>query len=150
MRYIVYLLIYCFITSSISFAQEVPQIVAVKKGTTVPFDGTLLNDMAAAKMIAEKEYDKKKCDLDKEYDLLKMRANCDRDIGNIKIELDIAKKKYDAISTLKEEEIKRLTGVAVDAEKRSNNYMWWLACGAGVGVAMSIGIFFAASYGSRQ
>jgi len=149
MKYVIFFIMSCFVYSNSVYGQETAQIVTIKKGDLAPFSGTLLNAAAAATMIAEKEFDKKRCDLDKEYELLKMRTTSDRDIGNIKIELDTANKKYTVITTLKDEEIKRLTDVAVTAEKKSNNYIWWAISGATIGIVASIGIFFAASYGSK-
>jgi hypothetical protein len=149
MKYVIFFIMSCFVYSNSVYGQETAQIVTIKKGDLAPFSGTLLNAAAAATMIAEKEFDKKRCDLDKEYELLKMRTTSDRDIGNVKIELDTANKKYTVITTLKDEEIKRLTDVAVTAEKKSNNYQWWTMLGICVGTITSVAIFFAVSYGSK-
>ena len=107
----------------------------LKKGEEAPFDGRLFNDEAVAKMIIDKRFENKQCELrvDYEVDLSKVHE----------------KYKYDLLYAKCEADDLRLTEL-INIKEDENKYLrqnikppksgWWLAGGFIAGVATSIGI----------
>lgn len=116
--------------------------VALKKGDPAPDDGIFLTDVEAAKVLAEKEAEKKRCNLAVDTAKEKANALCALEKENLKINLDIQEKKYEEILSLKDDEIKRLHEYA---KKNDVDYgVLWFVGGAAVATLTSIAIFFAA------
>jgi len=129
--------------SSLGVAQEVsPRVVTLRQGQKAPFAGTLLNPAAAAHTIAEKENIVSQCKLTKDYIEQKEKARCDMLIGSIQASLDASRYKYDAITKIKDDEIERLSKIAMDQPNRYNH--WWAAGGFVAGIITSVTIFYAA------
>ena len=130
--------------SSTSLAQTTTstsgKFALVEKGERAPFKGTLFDPVATAKIIADKKYAKKECDLliKQQDDLL--NAKCIRDTNILKYELDIEKKKNKLIYDAQKEEIETLRELA----KGSNNTLW-ATIGFVLGASASIAIFYAAT-----
>lgn len=118
-------------------------VVSVKKGETVPFNGSLLNSVAIAKILAEKEYLDKKCQLDKEYNLLKQKAGYDLNLGKCIVEKSIIDQKYILVNEIKDNENKKLQELLLKSEKRSSNYVWWLGGGFLGGIVLTTSIVYA-------
>ena len=129
---------------SVSFAETTTstngQFTSLEKGDTAPFKGTLFDPVATAKIIADKKYAKKECDLliKQQNDLL--NAKCIRDTNILKYELEIEKKKHKLIYDAQKEEIETLRKLA----KGSNNTLW-ATIGFLLGAGTSIAIFYAAT-----
>jgi hypothetical protein len=132
-----------FVTS-VSYAETststIGKFALVEKGESAPFKGTLFDPVATAKIIADKKYAKKECDLliKQQDDLL--NAKCIRDTNILKYELDIEKKKNKLIYDAQKEEIETLRELA----KGSNNTLW-ATIGFVLGASASIAIFYAAT-----
>ncbi|MBO66898.1 MAG: hypothetical protein CL398_01180 [Acidiferrobacteraceae bacterium] len=125
-----------------AYANEAPKITDVAKGQKVPFAGTLLNPAAAAQLIAEKENVKEQCSLSKSYIENKEKARCDLLINTANARLDASKSTLDAILAIKDEEIARLNGLALEQPNKYNH--WWFAGGIAAGIITSVVIFYAA------
>ena len=129
---------------SVSFAETTTstngQFTLLEKGDAAPFKGTLFDPVATAKIIADKKYAKKECDLliRQQKDLL--NAKCTRDTNILKYELEIEKKKHKLIYDAQKEEIETLRKLA----KGSNNTLW-ATIGFLLGAGTSIAIFYAAT-----
>jgi hypothetical protein len=132
-----------FVTS-VSYAETststIGKFALVEKGESAPFKGTLFDPVATAKIIADKKYAKKECDLliKQQDDLL--NAKCIRDTNILKYELDIEKKKNKLIYDAQKQEIETLRELA----KGSNNTLW-ATIGFVLGASASIAIFYAAT-----
>lgn len=130
--------------TSVSFAETTTstngQFTLLEKGDVAPFKGTLFDPVATAKIIADKKYAKKECDLliKQQNDLL--NAECIRDTNILKYELEIEKKKNKLIYDAQKEEIETLRNLA----KGSNNTLW-ATIGFVLGASASIAIFYAAT-----
>ena len=123
--------------------------VSIEKNQPAPFSGLLLNSVAIAKILTEKEYLQKKCILEKEYENNKIKSKCELDGGNIKIELDILKKKYDVVNQIKNDEINKLYGT-ISKFEQSDNYKWiWFVGGVFLGVSATVGTAYAVSHAVR-
>ena len=116
-----------------------PMAVVVQKGAPAPFTGLLLNAEAQAKMIAEKNEAKRTCDLETKYLTMRGKADCDLQVNAAKIDLDAQKKKYDAITSIKDEEIKRLNEIALKSS--NSNTHWWIALGMAGGIIITVSSF---------
>ena len=137
--------VFFFLTSvsSLSSAQEAtPKVVTLRQGEKAPFAGTLLNPAAAAHTIAEKENIVSQCKLTKDYVEQKEKARCDLLVGTMQASLDASKYKYDAVTKIKDDEIERLSKIALDQPNRYNH--WWAAGGFIAGIVTSITVFYAA------
>ncbi|MDP3987015.1 MAG: hypothetical protein Q8P81_02200 [Nanoarchaeota archaeon] len=126
-------------------AQE-SKAVYLKSGETAPFNGILLNPNAQAQMIADKEMAKAECELRSSYDLLKMRTECSYEKEKLKIDLDAANKKFEAIMKIKDDELKRANEIAIKESSNRDKWIWWLAGGIAAGMAVTVGITYAVNH----
>jgi hypothetical protein len=120
------------------------QFTFLKKGQSAPFEGTLFDPVATAKIIADKKFAKESCDLKIDYETSVLKAKCIRDDKLLKSELEIEKKKFDLITQAQKDEIETLRNLA----KGSDSTMW-AAIGFLLGAGSSIAIFYAATEISR-
>lgn len=119
----------------------------LNKGDRAPFNGALFSVEATAQLLADKEKSEKKCELDKKTVLEKERLKCKRDLDLSKSILEIETKKYDTIVRAQDEQINRLKNITT----KTNDYsLLWFGGGVVLGIATSIGIFFAATEISKR
>lgn len=111
----------------------------IQEGQAAPFDGTLFDPVAVAKILTDKQTAKRKCEIDLEYNKKLLEVKCNRDTKLLKSELDIEKKKYDLIVNAQREEISTLRELA----KGGDNTLW-ATIGFALGAITSVAIFFAA------
>jgi len=124
------------------------KVAAIKKGQTAPFDGILLDKKAEATMAAKRESAVKICEIDKNYTIKKLKAECDFNNRILTIEKDSEKKKHDGLMALKNAEVKRLEEVLKKSQKPDYSKLWFVG-GFVAGVGLSIGIFYAAAQASK-
>ena len=129
--------------STTAFAQTTTsttgQFTFIKKGTTAPFDGTLFDPVATAKILTEREMAEKDCQLKSKFEKDLLNAACKRETDLLNSALTIEKRKNNLIVNAQQEEIETLRKLA----KGSDNTLW-VAIGFVAGAATSIAIFFAA------
>jgi len=111
----------------------------LQAGQEAPFDGTLFDPVAVAKILTDRQTAKRKCEIDLEYNKKLLEAECERDTGLLKSELDIEKKKYDLIVNAQREEISTLRELA-----KGSDSTLWATIGFALGAVTSVAIFFAA------
>ena len=124
------------------------KVAAIKKGQTAPFDGILFDKKAEATMAAKRESAVKICEIDKNYTIKKLKAECDFNNRILTIEKDSEKKKHDGLMALKNAEVKRLEEVLKKSQKPDYSKLWFVG-GFVAGVGLSIGIFYAAAQASK-
>ena len=112
----------------------------LNKGDPAPFDGTLFDPVAIAKVIADKKYAQKDCELKIKYEKNLKDAKCIRDTKLLKSELEIEKNKFNLIVAAQKEEIETLRNLA-----KGSDSTLWAAIGFALGTASSIAIFYAAT-----
>ena len=129
--------------STTAFAQTTTsttgQFTFIKKGTSAPFDGTLFDPVATAKILTEREMAEKDCQLKSKFEKDLLNAACKRETDLLNSALTIEKRKNNLIVNAQQEEIETLRKLA----KGSDNTLW-VAIGFVAGAATSIAIFFAA------
>lgn len=124
------------------FAQEA-KITDISKGQKAPFDGVLFNIEAAAKVMAEKKFAEEECRLKIDLELEKLKANLNLQLENKNVTIEANQKKYHSILQIKDQEIKRLTELAIDAD--GDYSKWWALGGFVSGILVTTGIFFITS-----
>jgi hypothetical protein len=124
-----------------------PKVTEIKKGEAAPFNGVLFSPPAAAQLLANKKYVDLECKLKIDLELDKLTAKNDLMLKSLQSSLDASNKKYDSIISIKDEEIYRLTDIAMASS--NDNSHWWAAGGFLVGAVVSLGIFFAAAEAGR-
>ena len=133
--------LFFFAAPTLVHAQTTPKIITLAKDQKAPFAGTLLNPAAVAHTIAEKEGVVNQCKLTQEYVEKREEAKCDLLINTASARLDASKTAYDSILRIKDEEVERLSQVALSRPNEYNH--WWFAGGVAVGIITSITIFYA-------
>ena len=109
------------------------------KGDVVPYDGTLFDPVAIAKILADKKFSKKSCDIRIEYEKAITQVKCDKDTALLGSELAIENKKYNSIVDAQQEEIESLRKLA-----KGGGNTFWATIGFALGSITSVAIFFAA------
>ena len=119
-----------------------PKVAEIKQGQKAPYNGILYNYEANAVLLASKEKGQLECSLQLKHSTAKEKAKCDLLTSTVKASLTATEKKYDIILKIKNDQIGHLEKIALD---RPNAYShWWFAGGVVSGVALSLGIFYAA------
>ena len=130
--------------SATAFAQTTTSTTGkftfLKKGVAAPFDGTLFDPVAIAKILSEREMAEKDCLLKSKYEKDLLNVSCIRETDLLSSALEIEKRKNNLIVNAQQEEIETLRKLA----KGSDNTLW-TAIGFVTGAAASIAIFFAAA-----
>ena len=129
--FLVLLLLISFTT--VSVASE-PTVAKLNKGDKVPFQAWCFNIPAAAKLIADKEAEQERCQLEISKALEKQKADFDLQLGSLTVDLEyhkeVSKKTIDALQI----ENKKLEEIALD---KPNDY-WYLWFGGGVAVTLVV------------
>ena len=119
-----------------------PKVAEIKQGQKAPYNGILYNYEANAVLLTSKEKGQLECTLQLKHSLAKEKAKCDMLSSTVKASLDATEKKYGAILKIKNSEIDHLQKITLN-QPNSHNH-WWFAGGFVGGVALSMGIFYAA------
>ena len=119
-----------------------PKVAEIKQGQKAPYNGILYNYEANAVLLASKEKGQLECSLQLKHSAAKEKAKCDMLTSTVKASLGATEKKYGAILKIKNGQIDHLQKITLDQPSDYNN--WWFAGGFLGGVALSMGIFYAA------
>ena len=136
------LLIFSLIWLPSTSLAETPKVAEIKQGQKAPYNGILYNYQANAVLLAAKEKGQLECSLQLTHNAAKEKAKCDMLTSTVKASLDATEKKYDAILKIKNNEIEHLQKITLNQPSAYNH--WWFAGGFLGGVALSMGIFYAA------
>ena len=143
MRSLIFLLVSLLVFQPLALAQEVePIITDIIEGQTAPFSGTLLTPAAVAQMLAEKEASETECELRIDYAEDRQQAMCDLMVDSTTASLEALQERYNTIMDIKDQEIERLTEIAIEADHRDFSTVWFTG-GVILGVATTIAIAFA-------
>jgi len=119
-----------------------PKVAEIKQGQKAPYNGILYNYEANAVLLASKEKGQLECSLQLKHSAAKEKAKCDMLTSTVKASLDATEKKYGAILKIKNNQINHLEKITLN-QPNSHSH-WWFAGGFIGGVALSLGIFYAA------
>ena len=130
------------LTPALVHAQEAGKVINLLKDEPAPYDGVLFDEQAAAKLLADKEYEQIECKLKIDYEMEKIKAKHMLEMATLQASFDAIKKQNISILEIKDSEIKRLQELAL--KNPNENSHWWFTGGAAVGIVTSILIFYAA------
>jgi len=142
MRPISLILAFLIIIIPTNVYSDTPKVAEIKQGQKAPYNGILYNYEANAVLLAVKEKGQLECSLQLQHSLAKEKAKCDMLTSTVKASLEATEKKYDAILKIKNDEIGHLQKITLDKPNAYNH--WWFAGGVVSGIALSLGIFYAA------
>ena len=126
----------------LSALAQSPTVTDLEKGQPAPYSGVLFNPEAAAQLLAQQKYADAECELKIDLEVDKLEAQMDLINESLKVSLRATENKYDSIIKIKNDEIDRLTSLAVNSDADYTH--WWTAGGLVVGALGSLGIFYAA------
>ena len=118
----------------VAFADE--EITTLKKGDTAPFDGTLFNTEAAARLLIDLEFTQASCKVEIDRQLGIQSSQMQLQIDTLNSSLTTCNQKYDDILKIKNDQILFLD----DQLKRANPDRSAVLFSAGIvsGIALSI------------
>jgi hypothetical protein len=125
-----------------SVAPDTPSIVTLKLGDPAPFDGTLFNTKAAAKLLIDLEYSSSTCKLEKDRELGILRSN-------LQLKIDLCYASRDAQKFRFDETLKIRNGQISFLESQLRPAPWyesgefWFAVGLLGGVLITVGAGYA-------
>ena len=123
--------------------EDKPKISNLKQGDRAPFDGILLEAQGFAEIMAKMEIDEERFKLELEYLGKKKDAEWGLKYDSLQASFDGLQFKYDNVIEIKDNEIQVLRKIAIDKKDYS---MWWYAGGFLSGVALCLGVLYAASH----
>jgi hypothetical protein len=131
----------CF-APAMAYAQEAGAIVDIKKDDPAPYDGVLFDKNAAARLLADKEYNQIECNLKINFQNEKIKAKHALELGTLQASFEALKGQNISLLEIKDAEILRLQELAL--KNPNDNSHWWMAGGVITGIVTSIAIFYAA------
>ncbi len=145
-------LILCFLLTfpATVYAEETPptpstgidlgSFTLLKKQDKAPFTGFLINQTGMAKLLAETEFKLQQMELRHQFSLQSTEALWKLKYDNSQASLTSLQEKHDSLLTIKDNEIKRLSDIALDSP---NDYsVWWFVGGVVLGVGLTIGVVY--------
>jgi hypothetical protein len=120
------------------------KVTSVIKGQEAPYAGTLLDEIASAKMITDKKYAALELELKLRKEFAKEFADKKMSYDILKSDFDSLQKTHTALVEIKEEQITNLNELLKE-EMGPDYSSLWFAGGIVVGIIVSVAIFFAAT-----
>jgi len=118
------------------------RVTSLNMDEPAPYAGILLDSEAAAKMLAEKKFLGLQHELKLDLEIKKLTAIHELNLGLLQSRYDSLQTQHEQVLEIKNSEIFRLQEIVKD--RPNSNSEWWLAGGIVIGIALSIGIFYAA------
>ena len=124
------------------------KVTGITSGDRAPYSGVLLDPIAASKMMVDQKYLKSEIELN-------LRKEFQQELAGKRLAYDLLKVEHDALRSLhgsllqiKEEQISDLQGAL--KEQSSDNSHWWMSAGVGIGIILSIAVFYASVEVAKQ
>jgi len=147
------ILVFCItFTPVIALADEpmIPpegRITGLRYKQPAPYSGVLLNTVAAAKLLANKDYSDKQWQLKLDYEMAKLRAELGLVIETQKVSYQALQSKHKALINIKNNEIERLAAIAGNTNDYST---WWATGGVVVGIALTLITVYGVNQATKQ
>jgi len=125
---------FLLLSSSLAHGSE-PAFTELKKGEAAPFDGRLFNDAAVAKIIVDKKFENKQCELRVDYEVDLSRAHEKFKYDILYAKCEAADVRLSELITIRDEENKYLR-----EQLKPSKSGWWFAGGFITGATAAIGI----------
>lgn len=130
-----------FMLSSFSYANE-KQVVPLHKDDPAPFTGVLMDPTTAAKIVADKEFEKSKCELLIDNEKNKQISKCNLEKMTSEAILRSESEQNKILVNLQDKEIVRLNEL-LRKEPPAMGPVWYVT-GVLSGIVLSVTIFYAA------
>lgn len=124
-----------------ALADETPKYTHLEEGQSAPFSGTLFNPVATANLIAESQFNMDSCDLRVEFQVTKVKAQCQLQVDAIQISYDSLLERHKLLMDIKQKELETYRTMAIEQPNKHNH--WWLAGGVVTGIGVTLGVLFA-------
>lgn len=134
---------FVFVTLSILFSTPAfggEEITTLLEGETAPFDGTLFNTEAAARILIDLKFTSEACDLRVREQVERTQARYQLDIDSITASRESLQQRYDNTLLIKNDQIDWLE--AQVAKPTTSRPLWFVA-GILTGAAVAIGSGYA-------
>ena len=119
------------------------RITGPRYNQKAPYSGVLLNSVAAARLLTDKDFSEEQWNLRLEYELNKQALKLNLIIETQKVTHQALEQKHTALISIKNNEIERLSAIAAN----QNDYSVWWAVG---GVVAGIGLTLVTVYGVKE
>ena len=138
-------LVFCVAAPPIVMAEEslIPpkgKITGLRYKQPAPYSGILLNSVAAAKLLTDKDFNEEQWKLKLQYELAKMAAALNLTIETQKISYQSLHEKHKTLIAIKDGEIERLSTIA---SSQSDHSKWWATGGLVVGIILTVAVVYA-------
>jgi len=111
------------------------KITGLRYKQPAPYSGVLLNSVAAAKLLTNKDFSDKQWELKLKYELAKQSALLNLTIESQKISYQALESKHTVLTNIKNDEIERLSKLAANTNDYST---WWATGGVVVGIVLAL------------
>lgn len=125
---------------------EPPKIAPVKKGEKAPFQGTIFNEAASAKIIVDLQNSEQQCQIKTNKELEKQQARHDLEMINLKAAKEATERREKEIVSLKNEQIKFLQEQNIKVAKKEKNVPAIIAGSLAGGVLAGVLLTVAAAF----
>jgi len=124
-------------------AEEIEgKVTSLSLNEAAPYAGVLLDPIAASKMLVDQKYLKMEIELE-------LRKEFQKELSDKRLAFDLLQTEYDALkkiheetSLLKDQQINNLNEFLKE-EMGDDHAEWWVATGLGLGIVLSIAVFYA-------
>ena len=127
-----------------SYAEESAldgRVTALSSGQSAPYEGILLDSIAASKMLVDRKYIRLEIELDLRKEFQKDLAEKSMAYDLLQVEHESSKRIYESTIKMREDEISNLNEMLKD---EMNDYSeWWMIAGVAVGILLSVTVFYA-------
>ena len=117
------------------------KVTGLSSGDQAPYSGVLLDPIAASKMLVDQKYLKSEIELSLRKEFQQELASKRLAYDLLKVEHDSLQSLHNSLMQIKEKQISDLQTSL--REESSDNSHWWMTAGLGVGIVLSIAVFYA-------
>ena len=136
-----------FIAACPSNAHAGEQMTVMIEGEEAPFDGTLFNTEAAARILSELKFSKETCEVETKRALDLQAAQYDLKIDRLQASYDSLKYKHDELMKIKDGQIQFYEKELLRPRMSGNA---WFAIGVGSGVLLTVASGYALNQASTR
>ena len=122
------------------------KITGLRYQQKAPYSGVLLNSIAAAKLLTDKNYSEEQWKLKLQYELAKQSAELNLIIESQKASHQALEQKHSTLIKIKDSEIERLSKITSNKKDYS---VWWATGGVVVGIGLTIAVVYAVQPGLK-
>jgi hypothetical protein len=122
------------------------RITGLRYQQKAPYSGVLLNTVAAARLLTNREYNEEQWKLRLDFELAKQHAELNLTIETQRVSYEALQQKHTTLIQIKDEEIERLSDIA----SNTNDYsVWWATGGIVVGIGLTLAVVYAVQAGNQ-